>query len=145
MRTSTLSTSTGPSTRQRKRAANQEAGDKAEQGKNTEARQRRRAANQEAGDEAEQGKNTEARQMKRSANQEAGGKAERGKNTEARQRKRAEIRERAKTGIQPYASARPIGTPFSHFERFSIRIKLPCPGPLQQHQELLPKPQTFDA
>ena len=48
--------------RQRKRAANQEAGDKAEQGKNTEARQRKRAANQEAGHKAEQRKNTEARQ-----------------------------------------------------------------------------------
>ena len=63
------------------------------------ARQRKRAANQEASDNAEQGENTEARQRKRAANQEAGDKAEQGKNTEARQRKRAEIRERAKTGI----------------------------------------------
>ena len=46
------------------RAANQEAGDKAEQRKNTEASQRERTANQEAGDKAVQGKNTEARQRK---------------------------------------------------------------------------------
>ena len=77
-----------------------------EQGKNTEAPQRKRAANQEAGDKAEQRKNTEASQRKRAANQEAGDKAEQGKNTEARQRKRAEIREGAKTGIRPWASAR---------------------------------------
>ena len=62
---------------------------------NTEARQRKRAANQEAGDKAEQGKNTEARQRKRAANQEAGGRPGQGMNTEARQRKRAGIRERA--------------------------------------------------
>ena len=42
---------------------------------NTEARQRKRAANQEAGGKAEQGKNTEARQKKRATNQEAGDKA----------------------------------------------------------------------
>ena len=47
---------------------------------------------QEAGDMAEQRKNTEASQRKRAANQEASDKAEQGKNTEARQRKRAEIR-----------------------------------------------------
>ena len=51
--------------RQRKRAANQEAGGKADQGKNIEARQRRRAASQEAGDKADQEKNTEAKQRKR--------------------------------------------------------------------------------
>ena len=61
----------------------EKAGGDGEQGKNTEARQRKRAANQDAGEKAEQGKN--ARQIKRSANQEAGGKAEQGKNTEARQ------------------------------------------------------------
>ena len=49
----------------------------------------------------QQEKNTEARQRKRGANQEASNKADQGKNTEARQRKRAEIRERAKTRIQP--------------------------------------------
>ena len=65
-------------------------------------------ANQEAGDKAEQGKNTEASQRKCAANQEAGGRPEQGMNTEARQRKRAGIRERAQTGIQPWASARPI-------------------------------------
>ena len=62
---------------------------------NTESRQRRRAANQEAGDKVEQGKNTEVRQSKRAANQEAGDKAEEGKKTEARLRKRVEIREGA--------------------------------------------------
>ena len=72
------------------------------------ARQRKRAANQEAGGKAEQGKNTEARRRKRAANQEASDKAEQGKNTEARQRKRAGIREGALTGIQPWASARLI-------------------------------------
>ena len=51
---------------------------------------------------------TEARQRKRAANQEAGDKAEQGNNTEAGQRMRAEIRERAKTGIQPQAPGRPI-------------------------------------
>ena len=49
--------------RQRKRAANQEAGDKAEQVKNTGARQRKRAANQETGDKAGQVKDTKARQL----------------------------------------------------------------------------------
>ena len=67
---------------------------------------KRRAANQAAGDKAGQRKNTEARQRKRAANQEAGDKAEQGKSTVARQRKRAGIREGAKTGIQPWASAR---------------------------------------
>ena len=43
----------------------QEAGEKAEQRKNTEAGHRKRAANQGAGDKAGQGKNTEARQRKR--------------------------------------------------------------------------------
>ena len=37
----------------------------ATQRKNTEASQRKRAANQEAGDKAEQGENTEAKQRKR--------------------------------------------------------------------------------
>ena len=87
VRTSTLPTGTGPSARQRKRSANQEAGDKAEQGKNADARQRMRAANQEAGDKAEQGNNTEARQ-----------------------RKRAGIRDGTQTGIQPQASARPMNS-----------------------------------
>ena len=58
-------------------------------------------ANQDAGDEAEQGKNTEVRQRKSAANQEASDKAEQGKNTEARQRMRAEIRVIARTEIQP--------------------------------------------
>ena len=52
-------------------------------------------------------RDTEPRQRRRAANQEAGDKAEQGKSTEARQRMRAGIRERAKTGIQPQASARP--------------------------------------
>ena len=51
----------------------------AEQGKNTGARQKKRAANQEAGGKVEQGKNTKVRQWDRSANQEAGDKAEQGK------------------------------------------------------------------
>ena len=51
--------------------------------------------------DAKQEKNTEMRPRKRAANQEAGDKAGQGKNTEARQRNRAEIRKRAKTGIQP--------------------------------------------
>ena len=98
--------------RQRKRAANQEAGDEAEQGNNTGARHRKRAANQEASDKAGQLKNTKARQRKGAANQEAGDKAEQGNDTVARQRKRAGIRVRAKTGIQPWASARPVlGSP----------------------------------
>ena len=47
----------------------------------------------------------------RAANQEAGDKAEQGNNTEARQRKHAKIRERAKTGNQSQAPARPIYMP----------------------------------
>ena len=58
-------------------------------------------ADQEAGGKVEQRKNTEARQRKRAATQEAGDKAEQEKRTDARQRKRAWIWEGAKTGIQP--------------------------------------------
>ena len=73
----------------KRRAANQEAGDKAEQVKDTEARQRRRAASQAAGDRTEREKNTEARQRKRAANQAAGdrtgaGEERRGDEDEAR-------------------------------------------------------------
>ena len=45
---------------------------------------------------------------KPAANQENSDKAEQGKSTDARHWKRAGIRERAKTGIQPQAPARPI-------------------------------------
>ena len=85
MRTSTLPTSTRPSARQRKRAANQEAGDKTEQWKSTEAGQSKRAANQEAGGKAGQRKNAEARQRKRA---------------EIRVKSSQELRASAKKGLQ---------------------------------------------
>jgi len=78
----------------KRRAANQEAGDKAEQVKDTEARQRRRAASQAAGDRTEREKNTEARQRKRAANQAAGDRTEQEKSAAAMKTRRAEIWER---------------------------------------------------